>query len=71
MGYMQNYEIDYRLFHEMVSAERERLGERLEKHLDYIEDYREIKALAACGELMDYLAGILAADPDKYPDMEC
>ena len=71
MGYMQNYEIDYQLFHEMVSAERERLGERLEKHLDYIEDYREINALAACNELMDYLANRCAADPDKYPDMEC
>ena len=64
MGYMQNYEIDYRLFHEMVSAERERLGERLERHLDYIEDYREVNALAACNKLMAYLADRLGEDPD-------
>ena len=71
MGYMRNYEIDYDLFYEMVSAELERLGERLEKHLDYINDYREIKALAACIELKDYLANRCAEDPDRYPDMEC
>ena len=59
------------MFHEMVSAERERLGERLEKHFDYVEDYKLINALVACGNLMDYLAGILAADPDQYPDEEC
>ena len=70
MGYMQDYEIDYQLFHEMVSAERERLGERLGRGFDYVADYREVNALAACNGLMDYLAGILAADPDRYPDDE-
>ena len=71
MGYMQDYEIDYQLFHEMVSAERERLGERLERGFDHVGDYRAVNALAACNGLMDYLAGVLAADPDQYPDEEC
>ena len=71
MGYMQNYEIDYQLFHEMVCAERERLGERLGQGFDHVMNYREINALASCNGLMDHLAGILAADPDKYPDLEC
>ncbi len=59
---MNRQVVHYSLLYDLVMQEEERL-----KILDVLEDYRLCKALAACYELQDYLAGRLAAcDRDEY-----
>ncbi len=50
----------YSLFYDMIIAEQERL-----KRQDATGNYRLCKALAACYELQEYLANILAEYPEK------
>ena len=46
--------MDYQMFYSLVVEEEESLKAR-----DILHDYRACKALAACYELQDYLAGKL------------
>ena len=49
--------MDYEKFYDFVVEEKERL---LENGVEIIADYRLCKALAACYELQDHLADIIA-----------
>ena len=49
--------MDYEKFYDFVVEEKERL---LENGVEIIADYRLCKALAACYELQDHLAGVMS-----------
>lgn len=51
----------YSTFYNLVIHEEKRL-----KKLELANNYRNCKALAACYELQDYLAGVLAEYPEEY-----